>query len=80
MRTIIYDWNEFDSDGLLYMYIGRDGLEMLLEYYNVKIAALVQDKSVDEISANLDEVDRLIKERQAIIDKLREGNEDDKEV
>lgn len=80
MRTIIYDWNEFDSDGLLYMYIDRDGLEMLLEYYNVKIVALVQDKSVDEISANLEEVDRLIKERQDIIDKLKEGNEDDKEV
>ena len=79
MRTIIYDWNEFDSDGLLYMYIDRDGLEMLLEYYNVKIVALVQDKSVDEISANLEEVDRLIKERQAIIDKLKEGT-DDKEV
>lgn len=80
MRTIIYDWNEFDSDGLLYMYIDRDGLEMLLEYYNVKIVALVQDKSVDEISANLEEVDRLIKERQVIINKLKEGNEDDKEV
>lgn len=80
MRTIIYDWNEFDSDGLLYMYIDRDGLEMLLEYYNVKIVALVQDKSVDEITANLEEVDRLIKERQVIIDKLKEGNEDDKEV
>lgn len=80
MRTIIYDWNEFDSDGLLYMYIDRDGLEMLLEYYNVKIVALVQDKSVDEISANLEEIDRLIKERQVIIDKLKEGNEDDKEV
>lgn len=80
MKTIIYDWNEFDSDGLLYMYIDRDGLEMLLEYYNVKIVALVQDKSVDEISTNLEEVDRLIKERQVIIDKLKEGNEDDKEV
>ena len=79
MRTIIYDWNEFDSDGLLYMYIDRDGLEMLLEYYNVKIVALVQDKSVDEISANLEEIDRLIKERQVIIDKLKEGT-DDKEV
>ena len=79
MRTIIYDWNEFDSDGLLYMYIDRDGLEMLLEYYNVKIVALVQDKSVDKISANLEEVDRLIKERQVIIDKLKEGT-DDKEV
>lgn len=80
MKTIIYDWNEFDSDGLLYMYIDRDGLEMLLEYYNVKIVALVQDKSVDELSANLEEIDRLIKERQVIIDKLKEGNEDDKEV
>ena len=79
MRTIIYDWNDFDSDGLLYMYIDRDGLEMLLEYYNVKIAALVQDKSVDEISANLEEIDRLIKERQVIINKLKEGT-DDKEV
>lgn len=76
MRTIIYDWNEFDSDGLLYMYIDRDGLEMLLEYYNVKIVALVQDKNVDEISANLEEIDRLIKERQVIIDKLKEGQED----
>ena len=76
MRTIIYDWNDFDTDGLLYMYIDRDGLEMLLEYYNVKIVALVQDKSVDEISTNLEEVDRLIKERQAIIDKLKEGEED----
>lgn len=76
MRTIIYDWNEFDSDGLLYMYIDRDGLEMLLEYYNVKIVALIQDKSVDEISANLDEVDRLINERQVIINKLKECTDD----
>lgn len=77
MRTYIYDWENFDETGIIHIYVDRDALEMLLEYYNVKIAALVQDKSVDELSANLEEIDRLIKERQVIIDKLKEGQEDE---
>lgn len=80
MKTYIYDWEHFDDTGMIHMYADREALQILIEYYNVKIAALVQDKSVDEICENIMEVKRMCSERQDIIDKLKEGNEDDKEV
>lgn len=80
MKTYIYDWEHFDDTGMIHMYADREALQILIEYYNVKIAALVQDKTVDEITENIKEVKRMCSERQAIIDKLKEGNEDDKEV
>jgi len=76
MKTYIYDWENFDDTGVIHIYVDRDALEMLLEYYNVKIAALVQDKSVDEITENINEVVRMVKERQAIINKLEEDKEE----
>lgn len=80
MKTYIYDWEHFDDTGMIHMYADREALQILIEYYNVKIAALVQDKTVDEITENIKEVKRMCSERQDIIDKLKEGNEDDKEV
>lgn len=76
MKTYIYDWEHFDDTGMIHMYADREALQILIEYYNVKIAALVQDKTVDEITENIKEVVRMVKERQAIINKLEEGKEE----
>ena len=76
MKTYIYDWEHFDDTGMIHMYADREVLQILIEYYNVKIVALVHDKAVDEITENIKEVKRMCSERQVIIDKLKEGQED----
>lgn len=79
MKTFIYDWEHWDSEGLLHMYIDREALQLILEYYNAKINDELQD-GLDSFIENFDKIEKMIQERQAIIDKLKEGNEDDKEV
>lgn len=79
MKTKFYSWNGWDSEGLLNVFVDREALQLILEYYNAKINDELQD-GLDSFIENFDKIEKMIQERQAIIDKLKEGNEDDKEV
>ena len=76
MKAKVYDWDHFDNYGLLQVRADKEALEMIVEYYNAKIEEAVKDKNVEELTANYEELGELIKERKALVEKLKEGQED----
>lgn len=76
MKAKVYDWDEFNSDGLLQVRVDREVLELIVEYFNAKIEEAVKDKNVEELTANYEELGELIRERRALVKKLKEGQED----
>ena len=76
MKVKVYDWDHFDNYGLLQVRADREALEMIVEYFNAKIEEAVKDKNVEELTANYEELGELIRERRALVEKLKEGQED----
>ena len=76
MKAKVYDWDHFDNSGLLQVRADREALEMIVEYFNAKIEEAVKDKNVEELTANYEELGELIRERRALVEKLKEGQED----
>ena len=76
MKAKVYDWDEFNSDGLLQVRADREVLELIVEYFNAKIEEAVKDKSVEELTEGYDELGELIRERRALVEKLKEGQKD----
>ena len=76
MKVKVYDWDHFDNYGLLQVRADKEALEMIVEYYNAKIEEAVKDKNVEELTANYEELGELIRERRALMEKLKEGEED----
>ena len=76
MKVKVYEWDHFDNYGLLQVRADKEALEMIVEYYNAKIEEAVKDKSVEELTANYEELGELIRERRALVEKLKEGQED----
>ena len=76
MKAKVYDWDHFDNYGLLQVRADKEALEMIVEYFNAKIEEAVKDKNVEELTANYEELGELIRERRALVEKLKEGQED----
>lgn len=80
MKAKVYDWDEFNSDGLLQVRADKEALELIVEYYDAKIEEAVKDKNVEELTEGYDELGELIRERRALVKKLKEGQENEKSV
>lgn len=76
MKAKVYDWDEFNSDGLLQVRADREVLELIVEYFNVKIEEAVKDKNVEELTEGYDELGELIRGRRILVEKLKEGEKD----